>query len=96
METDLTSKLPLRENIRNIRKMLQVIHKLDKYFYLYMGAKSLLDALTTYLGLLLSVYILDQLTAGAGFRQCFAAAAVTCVLLFVIQFGGGMLYMPVL
>lgn len=92
MDTDLTSRLPLREHIRNIGKMLQVIHKLDKYFYLYMGAKSLLDALATYLGLLLSVYILDQLTAGADFRQCFAAAATTCVLLFVIQFGSGMLH----
>ena len=92
METDLTSKLPLREHIRNIRKMLQVIHKLDKYFYLYMGAKSLLDTLATYLGLLLSVDILDQLTAGADFRQCLAAAAATCALLFVIQFSGGMLH----
>lgn len=92
METDLTCRLPLREHIRNIRKMLQVIHKLDKYFYLYMGAKSLLDTLAAYLGLLLSVYVLDQLTAGADFRHCFAAAAVTCVLLFVIQFGGGVLH----
>lgn len=91
METDLTSKLPLREHIRNIRRILRVIRKLDKSFFIHMGVKCLLDALATYLGLLLSVYILDQLTAGADFRQCFAAAAATCVLLFVIQFSGGML-----
>lgn len=91
METDLTSKLPLREHIKNIRKVLKVVRELDKSFFLYTGLKALLDSIGTYVGLLLSVYILDQLAAGADFRRSFLVAAVTCVLLFAVQFCGGML-----
>ena len=86
METDLTSKLPLREHIKNIRKVLKVVRELDKTFFLYTGLKALLDSIGTYVGLLLSVYILDQLAAGADFRRSFLVAAVTCVLLFAVQF----------
>lgn len=32
METDLTSKLSLREHIKNIRKVLRVVRDLDKIF----------------------------------------------------------------
>lgn len=91
METDLTSRLPLREHLKNTRKILKLIQELDKYFFTIMTIKCILDAAATYMGLLLSVYILDQLTAGENFRQCFLVAAVTCILLFWLQLGGGIL-----
>lgn len=55
METDLTSKLSLREHIKNIRKVLRVVRDLDKIFFLYTGLKALLDAMGLYAGLLLSL-----------------------------------------
>lgn len=91
METDLTSKLPLREHIKNIKRILEVIRELDKTFFLHTGMKALLDTIVTYMGLLLSVYILDQLTAGTTFDHSFLVAVVTCVLLFVLQLGSSML-----
>ena len=91
METDLTSRLPLREHFKNIRRILRVVRELDKTYFRYTGLKSLLDAGASYLGLLLSVYILDQLTAGIHFQQTFLVAAVVCVLLFVLQLCSGML-----
>jgi len=91
METDLTSRLPLREHMKNINSVLKVIRELDKTFFLYTGLKSLLDTTGSYMGLLLSVYILDQLAAGTDFRRCFLVAAVTCGLLFVLQLCGGLL-----
>ena len=45
METDLTSKLSLREHIKNIRKVLRAVRDLDKTFFLYTGLKALLDAM---------------------------------------------------
>ncbi len=91
METDLTSKLPLREHLKNIRKILKMIQELDKHFFTIMTIKCILDTVASYMGLLLSVYILDQLAAGENFRQCFPVAAVTCILLFFLQLGGGIL-----
>lgn len=91
METDLTSKLPLREHIKNIKKVLRVVGELDQTFFMHLGVKAMLDAACSYLGLLLSVYILDQLTIGVDFRRCFPVAAASCVLLFMIQLGSGML-----
>lgn len=91
METDLTSKLPLREHLKNTRKILKLIQGMDKHFFTIMAIKCILDAAASYMGLLLSVYILDQLTAGENFRQCFPVAAVTCILLFWLQLGGGIL-----
>lgn len=91
METDLTSKLPLREHIKNIRRILGVVRELDRTYFLHQGIKSLLDAANSYLGLLLSVYILDQLATGIRFRRTFLAAAVTCLILLVLSLGSGML-----
>ncbi len=91
METDLTSKLPLREHIKNIRKVLRVIGDLDKSFFLHTGLKFMLDSIGVYAGLLLSAYILDRLAAGEEFWSIFLVAALTCLLLFGIQLGSGML-----
>ena len=91
METDLTSRLPLREHIKNIKNILKVIRELDKTFFLHTGMKALLDTICSYTGLLLSVYILDQLAAGGDFRRSFLVAAGTCALLFVLQLCSGML-----
>lgn len=91
METDLTSKLPLREHVKNVRRILGVVRELDKTYFLHQGIKSLLDAGAAYLGLLLSVYILDQLVAGIRFGQTFLTAAATCLALLVLQLGSGML-----
>ncbi len=91
METDLTSRLPLREHIKNIKSVWKVIRELDRNFLLHTGLKALLDTIGTYMGLLLSVYILDRLAEGTDFLRSFTVAAVTCVLLFFVQLGGGML-----
>lgn len=92
METDLTSKLPLREHIKNIRKVLRIVRDLDKTFFLHTGLKALLDAVGLYTGLLLSVYILDRLAAGEEFRSSFSVAALTCLLLFGLRLGNGILH----
>lgn len=91
METDLTSKLPLREHIKNIRRILGVVRELDRTFFLHTGLMSLLNAVASYIGLLLSVYILDQLALGIHFGQTFLVAACTCGLLFLLTLGSGML-----
>ena len=56
-----------------------------------MGFKALLDTVISFTGLLLSVYILDQLATGIHFGQTFLVAAVTCLMLLVLNLGSGML-----
>ncbi|MDE7224666.1 MAG: ABC transporter ATP-binding protein/permease, partial [Acetatifactor sp.] len=91
MKAELTSKLPLREHIKNIKSVMKVIRELDRTYFRYAGVKALLDTVCSYMGLLLSVYILDRLAAGADFRRSFLAAAAACVLIFVLQLCSGML-----
>ena len=67
------------------------MRELDKTYFLHMGFKALLDTVISFTGLLLSVYILDQLAAGIHFGQTFLVAAVTCLMLLVLNLGSGML-----
>lgn len=83
MGTDLTSKLPIREHIRNMKKMLKYVQGIDKYYFPVMGIVQLLDVAIPYMELLLSAYILDGINTHKDMRQLFLliAAAVLAVLL---------------
>lgn len=35
MNTDLTAKIPFREHIKNIRKILKIITGIDKWYFLF-------------------------------------------------------------
>ena len=58
---DLTSKLPFRENIKNIRDLLLHVYKIDKTYYLLDCIRLLLDAVGGALAVVLSADILEML-----------------------------------
>lgn len=75
MNTDLTSKLPLREHIKNIRKILNLIAELDKTYFTHACVVHFINAIMPYLSLMLSAYVIDSLMIGQPFGEVF------CVLL---------------
>lgn len=81
--TDLRSKLPLREHIRNIKRMLGFVKQIDRNYFRFMCVVQMLNVGIPYIELLLSARILDLISAGGSFREMMglAAAAVLGILL---------------
>lgn len=81
--TDLRSKLPLREHIRNIRRVLGFVKQIDRNYFRFMCVVQMLNVGIPYIELLLSARILDLISAGGSFREMMglAAAAVLGILL---------------
>ncbi len=67
--SDLTSRLPLKEHLRNMKKMIKTINGLDPWWLVLFAVKNLLAVTEGYLALLLSVYILDSLGRGTAFTE---------------------------
>ncbi len=65
--SDLNSRLPLREHLQNMKKIIKTINGLDPWWLPLFAVKNLLDVTEGYLALLLSVYILDSLGKGIPF-----------------------------
>ena len=81
--SDLKSKLPLREHLKNIRKMLGFVQEIDRNYFRFICISQLLDISIPYIELLLSAYILDLIGTGKSFQQMmvFVAEAVLGILL---------------
>lgn len=84
METDLMGKLPLREHIRNIKKMFVLINDMDRRFLLGKIFTVLFDAVIPYAELLLSAYVIDGISAGKSFSDMMriVTVSVAAILLF--------------
>lgn len=61
MEDNLTSKLPFRENIKNIKNLLVHVYNIDKTYYLLASLRILLDAVAGAVTVVLSAEILEML-----------------------------------
>lgn len=85
MGTDLMSKLPLREHVKNIRKIFKVINDMDKRYLQIQLLLSLLNGIVPYIELLLSAYILDGISTGKAFLHLITAVAVCVGIILVIR-----------
>lgn len=87
MNEDLTAKLPLKEQIKNIKTLWSWVYALDKTYFPTACIVHLINVIIPYAALLLSSYVLDEIAAGAVFKDLFiVAAAVTgfiCILSFI-------------
>ena len=82
--SDLTSRLPLKEHLRNTKTVLKMVNKLDPYWLPLCGAGHLLSVANGYLALILSAYILDALGRGEEFYEIFKVTAVYCSVLILL------------
>lgn len=86
METDLRSKLPVREHMKNIRKVLRFTSKMDQYYFPVMCIVQMLYAAVPYMELLLSAYILDGIGMHKEFKEMMAVIAVSVLAVMLVQF----------
>ena len=85
METDLTSKLPLREHVKNMRKILKLINDMDRGYFKWMGLLHILNVSMPYIELLLSAYILDGISSHKGFSEMMPIVTVTILGILLVH-----------
>ena len=82
--SDLTSRLPLKEHLRNTKTVIKTVNKLDPYWLPLCAAGHLLSVANGYLALILSAYILDALGRGGGFAEVFRVTALFVGVMFLL------------
>lgn len=82
---NLADKQPLKEHIKNIKKILAAVKSLDRTYFATATIVHLINAIVPYIGLLLSAYILDALCDGKEFKEIFTVAAATTVGIFILN-----------
>lgn len=83
--TDLTSKLTIKEHIKNIKNMLSVVKSLDRTYFATASIVHVINAVVPYIELVLSAYIIDAITQGKGFKEIFTVAAATTIGIFILH-----------
>ena len=85
VENNLTSKLPLREHLKNMKRILQVVAEMDKYYFFLTSIVHLINVIIPYIGLYLSAYVLDGIVGGTSLRQMLIVIAVALGASFVLS-----------
>lgn len=85
MHSDLTGKLPAREHIENIRKILQTVKEFDKTYFATACIVHIINAGIPNLTLLLSAWLLDGMAQGKSFKELFSVAAGVMAAIFVLH-----------
>lgn len=85
MGTDLMSKLPLREHVRNIKKIFKVIYDMDKRYLQGQILVSLLKGVIPYIELMLSAYILDGISVGKEFTELMRVVAISVMAILLLH-----------
>ena len=83
--TDLLSRLPIREHWKNIRNILRILKEMDAIYFRMMVVIELIGAVRPYLELVLSAYILDGIGAGKSFGELMMVAGVALLLILVLH-----------
>lgn len=76
MESDLTSRLPVRQHLKNMKAVMRLLHELDRTQFLFCAARAVLTVTAGYLQLYLSARVLNQAAAGVHWRVIMKEAAV--------------------
>ncbi len=84
MQDDLTSKIPFRDNMRNIRNLLLEVHQIDKSYYAINGIRIGLDSVKGALGLVLAAKILELLYRGSSLEEFWRPVAMVVFVPFLL------------
>ena len=83
--TDLLSRLPIREHWKNIKNILRILKEMDAVYFRMVVVIELMGAVKPYLELVLSAYILDGIGAGKSFVELMTVAGVALLLILVLH-----------
>ena len=87
-ESKLLEKLPLKQQLDQIRRVMQLIVDLDKNYVAWNVAASLFSAALSYGGMILSAYVLNRVSGDFTFAGLFGKIIIGVVLL---SLGGSLL-----
>lgn len=87
-ESKLLEKLPLKQHIDNIRRVMKLIVSLDKSYVPWNAVSVLLSAVLSYGGMILSAYVLNRIAGGFAFAELFEKVILGVALL---SLGGSVL-----
>lgn len=86
MNSDLTSKLPLREHIRNIRRVLKFVREMDRNYFRILCIVQIIEVGVPYIELLLSAYILDAIGSHKGFQEMMTVTGGCIAVILLMRF----------
>ena len=81
----LTDKASLKENLRDLKRVVKVLHGMDKYYFPTNFSLHLVTVVSRYIGLFLSAYILDALAAKEPFEILFRNVAIAVFVIFLMN-----------
>lgn len=85
MHSDLTGRLPIKEHIKNIRRILRTVREFDKTYFTTACVVHIINAGIPNLTLLLSAWLLDGMAQGRGFKELFSVAAGAMLTIFILR-----------
>lgn len=80
MQDDLTSKIPFRDNVKNIRNLLRQVQQIDGSYYAVNGLRIGLDSMKGALELVLAAEILELLYQGGSLEEFWRPVAMVLLL----------------
>ena len=81
----VTDKASLKENLRDLKRIVKVMHGIDKYYFPTNFSLHLVVVVTRYIGLFLSAYIIDALSAGETFGVIFRNVLISVLVIFLLD-----------
>ena len=87
-ESKLLEKLPLKQHLHNIRRVLKLLMSLDQSYIPWNMVAVLLSTALSYGGMILSAYVLNRIAGGFAFAELFQKVILGVVLL---SLGGSVL-----
>lgn len=92
METNLMSKLPVKEHIKNMKKILQVIWEMDRTYFPTACVVHLCNVAVSYLNLTLMSYVLNALQNKTEFMTLMSVVSAAIAGIFVLHAIAGILW----
>lgn len=80
-ESKLLEKLPLKQHLHNIRRVLKLLMSLDQSYIPWNVVAVLLSTALSYGGMILSAYVLNRIAGGFAFAELFQKVILGVVLL---------------
>lgn len=81
----LTDKASLKENLHDLKRIVKVVHDMDKYYFPTNFMLHLVNVVSRYIALFLSAYIVDALTAKEPFEVIFRNVAIAVGVIFLLN-----------
>ncbi len=91
MQNDLTSKIPLRENMKNIKNIFSYTYKIDKSAYFLPALKILLNAIKNALSLVLSAQILEMIYQNSPMEEIIRPVILLLAMNFLLTMAASVL-----